>query len=52
MKVLAMRHDLLQVWKEAVIAEEQVSRNDMKEYKVKFEGKNPSQISLLTLYSR
>ena len=41
MKVLAMRHDLLQVWKEAVIAEEQVSRNDVKEYKVKFEGKNP-----------
>ena len=52
MKVLAMRHDLLQVWKEAVIAEEQVSRNDVKEYKVKFEDKKPSQISLLTLYSR
>ena len=41
MSVLAMRHHLLQVWKEAVIEEEQVSRTEVKEYKVKFEGKKP-----------
>ena len=39
MKVLAMRHHLLQVWKEAVVEDEEVTKGEAREYKVKFEGK-------------
>ena len=52
LKVLAMRHDLLQVWKEATI-EDVVGQGDAKEYKVKFEelqgNKRLSLLKLLTL---
>ena len=47
-RVLAMRHHLLQVWKEAVIEEEQVTRTDVKEFKVKFEGKVMRTVGLTT----
>lgn len=52
MKVLAMRHDLLQIWKEATI-EDEVSKGDVKDYKVKFEeiqgSKRLSLLKMLTL---
>ena len=52
MKVLAMRHDLLQIWKEATV-EEEVARGEVKEYKVKFEEvqgtKRRSQLKQLEL---
>lgn len=52
MKVLAMRHDLLQIWKEATI-EAEIVDGDVKEYKVKFEemqgNKRKSQLKVLAL---
>lgn len=52
MKVLAMRHDLLQIWKEATV-EEEIVRGELKEYKVKFEelqgNKRKSQLKILGL---
>ena len=52
MKVLAMRHDLLQIWKEATI-EDEIVVGDVKEYRVKFEemqgNKRKSQLKQLAL---